>query len=299
MGCLLDFSNAYLDMATERFAKKTISEKKLAFKYLYKVVPPDTPPEDFAPAMALDALRFIARKSSGNAANKAKKNLSTAWEWGKKYYGLPAVNPFREVEKFPADQKPRYVPSEDDFWKAFNKAAPHDQVFLLFMLHTGARRAETFRLRWDDVDFVGNKIRLGTRKTAHGGMEYAWVPMTMELHNSLANHRATSRSVFVFTDPETGDPYSARQHFMERLCNRAKVKPFGFHAIRHLSATILANEGLDIPTVQSVLRHKNPNTTALYIKSLGVVPDKISGVFAKRKSPKVVPFEPVKKAIGT
>jgi integrase len=299
MVSLLDFNNAYLDMAIERFAHKTVSEKKLAFRYLFKIVSPTLTLEAFTASMALDVLRSIARTSSGHAANKARKNLISAWEWGKKYYGLPVVNPFREVEKFPADQKPRYVPPEEDFWKAFEKASPHDQVFLLFMLHTGARRAEVFRARWDDADFAGRKIRLGTRKTAHGGMEYAWVPMTTELHNALAEHRMKSRSVFIFTDPETGEPYKARQHFMERLCNRANVKPFGFHAVRHLSATILAHEGLDIPTVQSVLRHKNPNTTAKYIKSLGVQPEKLDRAFAKRKGPKVLPFEPVKKAIGT
>ena len=299
MVSFLDFNNAYLDMVKERFAHKTASEKKLAFKYLFKVIDPGMLPQEMTPAMALEVMRFIARASSGNAANKARKNLVAAWEWGRRYYGLPAVNPFREVEKFPADKKPRYVPPEDDFWKAYAAAAPHDQVFLLFMLHTGARRAEVFRLRWDDIDFAGNKIRLGTRKTAHGGMEYAWVPMTTELHNALAGHRLTSRSVFVFTDPDTGEQYTARQHYMERLCKRAKVKPFGFHAIRHLSATILAYEGLDIPTVQAVLRHKNPNTTARYIKDLGVQPEKLDRVFAKRKGPKVVAFEPLKKAIGT
>ena len=295
----LDVMNAYADMSQERFARKTISEKMLAIRYLFSSIPGDAKPEEITPTLAQQALRNIALSSSGNVANKARKNLVSAWEWGKKYYGLPAVNPFREVEKFPADQKPRYVPPEDDFWKAHAAASPQDQVFLLFMLHTGARRAEVFRLRWDDVDFSGNKIRLGTRKTAHGGMEYAWVPMTTELHSVLAGHRLKSRSVYVFTDQETGEPYASRQHFMERLCKRAGVKHFGFHAIRHLSATILAYEGLDIPTVQSVLRHKNPNTTARYIKSLGVQPDKLDRVFAKRKSSKVLPFEPVKKAIGT
>ena len=299
MVSLLDFNNAYLDMATERFAVKTVAEKRLAFRYAFKVLNPLLSPEEVTPAMALDILRHVARTSSGHAANKARKNLLAAWEWGKKYYGLPAVNPFREVEKFPADQSPRYVPPEEDFWKAYNAAAPHDQVLLLVMLHAGPRRGEVFRMQWDDIDFHGNKIRFGTRKTAHGGMEYAWVPMTTELHNALAMQRMESRSAYVFTDPSTGNPYRSRQHFMKRLCRRAKVKPFGFHAIRHLSATILAYEGLEIPTVQAVLRHKNPNTTARYIRSLGVAPGKLDRVFEKRKGPKVTAFEPLKKAIGT
>ena len=52
---------------------------------------------------------------------------------------------------------------------------------------------------------------------------------------------------------------------------------------------------LDIPSVQAVLRHKNPNTTARYIKSLGVQPDKIEAAFAKKKGAKAYPSPPWKK----
>lgn len=298
--CLHDFANAYLKMAEGRFVHSTFNEKKLAFKRLFKTIPPSIPTEEITPTLAFEAIRSMVVISSGNAANVARKNLIAAWEWGKKYYGLGKINPFSEVNKFPADQQPRYVPPEKDFWKAYAEASPHDQVFLLTMLHTGARRAEVFRLKWEDVDLQGRKIRLGTRKTAHGGMEYAWVSMTNGLYAALVNHKMRSRSEFVFTDPVTGTPYTARQHYMERLCKRAGVKPFGFHAIRHLTATILAYEGLDIPSVQAQLRHKNPNTTARYIKSLGVQPDKLSCIFDNRKpTSKVVPFKAGKKEFGT
>jgi integrase len=130
-------------------------------------------------------------------------------------------------------------------------------------------------------------------------MEYAWVPLTTELYDALENHKRQSVSGFIFTNARTGQRYSRRSIYMQCLCERAGVKPFGFHAIRHLSATILAHEGLDIPTVQAMLRHKNPNTTARYIKRLGVQPEKIDRVFANRRGSKVIPFEPFKKAIGT
>lgn len=297
--CLLDLANAYLDMVKDRFSEKTMAEKSLAFRYLFKTIPAKTSPDDFTPRMALGSLRHVALKSSGHAANKARKNLAAAWEWGKKYYNLPIINPFHAVDKFPADEKPRYVPPESDFWRAYAEASEDDQVFLLTMLHTGARRAEIFRLQWNDVDLVERKIRLGTRKTAHGGMEWAWVPMTTALHEALSRHKFRSRSAFVFTDRDTGEQYKARQHYMERLCKRAGVRPFGFHAIRHLAATILAYGGLDIPSIQAVLRHHNPNTTARYIKSLGVQPDKIDSIFENRAAPKVIPFKAAQKAIGT
>jgi integrase len=251
--------------------------------------------------MAQDVLRDVFRTVSGYAANKDRKNLRVAWEYGKKYLGLPKLNPFHEAEHMPADQKPRYVPPEEDFWKVYDAATDEqDIVMLLTMLHTGARRTEVFRLKWDDVDFHGRKIRFGTRKTGHGGMEYAWVPMTSKLHDALAAHRLRVRSLNVFVDVQTGAPYTSRQHFMERLCKCAGVKAFGFHAIRHLSATILANEGLDIPSIQSILRHKSPNTTARYIKSLGVRAEKLDRIFNDRRASKVIPFKaPHQEAIGT
>lgn len=296
---LLDFANAYLDMAQERFAKDTVSQKRLSFRYLFKSIKPTIAPENITPAMALEALRRISIEVSGNMANVVRQHLLAAWTWGKKFYGLPKFNPFAEVEKFPADKHPRYVPPEDDFWKVYEVATPPDKALLLLMLHTGARRGEVFRLRWDDIDLTERKIRFGTRKTGHGGMEYAWVPMTTELRESLIQHKLRSRSVFVFPEPLTGEPYVKRWCFMGVLCRKAGVRHFGFHAIRHLSATILAYGGLDIPSVQAVLRHRNPNTTARYIKSLGVQPDKLDRIFEQRRASKVLPFEAHKKAIGT
>ena len=67
-----------------------------------------------------------------------------------------------------------------------------------------------------------------------------------------------------------GKPFLHRQHLMERLCNKAKVKPFGFHGIRHLTASILYKKGYPLAVIQAILRHANPNTTARYIHSLGL-----------------------------
>jgi len=61
-----------------------------------------------------------AESRSGYAANKERKNLIAAWNWGRKYIDppLPDKNPFC-VERMPEKRTPRYVPSEEDFWKVF------------------------------------------------------------------------------------------------------------------------------------------------------------------------------------
>ena len=56
---------------------------------------------------------------------------------------------------------------------------------------------------------------------------------------------------------------------MSRLCNRANVKPFGFHAIRHRVAAILLDSGkATLGQIQEFLRHQRKTTTEAYLKSL-------------------------------
>ncbi len=65
-----------------------------------------------------------------------------------------------------------------------------------------------------------------------------------------------------------GKPFTNRQHFIEKICKRAGVKHFEFHAIRHLTATILYQKGYGVSFIQKVLRHQHPNTTERYLKGL-------------------------------
>jgi len=156
------------------------------------------------------------------------------------------------------------------------------KLLLLIFLHTAARRGEIHRLKWDDVDLTRNKIRLGTRKRMGGAMEYDLIPMTERLKKLLSDRfKVASAAPYVFHD-ENGEPYKYRRHLMKRLCERAGVKQFGFHSIRHLSASILAHIGVDIPTIQSILRHKNLHTTSRYLHALGIRKNVLDKVFKSR-----------------
>jgi integrase len=73
-----------------------------------------------------------------------------------------------------------------------------------------------------------------------------------------------------FTNQYEGERFTNRQHFMRRICKRVGVKDFGFHAIRHLTATILYRSGESVAVIQAVLRHKSPQTTTTYLHSLGI-----------------------------
>lgn len=56
---------------------------------------------------------------------------------------------------------------------------------------------------------------------------------------------------------------------MKRLCKKTGVKRFGFHAIRHHVASILADSGkASLSQIQKMLQHRRRTTTDNYIKTL-------------------------------
>lgn len=127
---------------------------------------------------------------------------------------------------------------------------------------------------------AARKMDKVTRKRAGGDLEADVVPLIGRLKEVLMawwEHRPY-KSEYVFVNLEElgfcldyfGRPFKNRQHFMERICNKAGVRPFGFHAIRHLTASIMYREGQPVAVIQSVLRHKSPQTTTRYLQSLGL-----------------------------
>ena len=86
----------------------------------------------------------------------------------------------------------------------------------------------------------------------------------------------TSEAIFVcvdtepFCEPWYGKAFTARAHVMKRWCKVIGIKPFGWHGIRHFTASTIFNKGYPIAHIQTILRHQNPYTTEKYLRSLGL-----------------------------
>jgi integrase len=304
---LIEWLTAYMGYATSRMAEASLVEKKTSIrKFFQHFRDCNMPVTGLTRSVALAFLQAAQKKSGNNTANRVRKILKAAWNWASQYVdGFPQTgNPFRACPPFPKVPVPRYVPPEEDFWKVVEQATGQDRVMLLTAVYTAARRGELFRLTWADIDFAHDRIRLKTQKTGGAGWREDWLPMVPELKQTLLwwwENRKHKQSAHVFlissqtAEPINqfeGQPYRHRLYFMRKLCERAGVKPFGFHAIRHLTAHTLYHNGVAQSQIQLVLRHEHATTTAQYLRTLGTeqVREALTTAMAGRAPATVLPF---------
>ena len=279
------FTDFHLDDVGTHFAPKTYDEKKSALTRFFAFS--GLKPEDSVDKMVPYARPFLiehAEEYGGGSANKVRKNLSRAWNFGaekleEKWPNLR--NPFLAVDPFPVDQERRYVPPAADFWKIVKFASRQDKLLLLLYYVTAARRSELFKATWADVDYENSRLCLGRSKRV-GGLRYDWMPTPESLCRELKSWRAEQARILGYQQPfvfvcvdktplsevQYGKPYKVRQHFMRNICELAEVKPFGYHGIRHLVAQTLYRMGKSLGFIQRYLRHRHATTTVGYLRSL-------------------------------
>jgi integrase len=85
---------------------------------------------------------------------------------------------------------------------------------------------------------------------------------------------------------------------MNRLCEKAEVKKFGFHAIRHLTASILYHKRHAVSIIQQVLRHKNATTINRYLQKHGIEAVRKGLEDSLKRPAEVIDLSERKKTIG-
>jgi integrase len=142
-----------------------------------------------------------------------------------------------------------------------------------------ARMSEINRLTWDDVNFEGKYVVLYTRKKRGGHLTPRAVPMTEKLYQvlSLRYHQRDDSNPLIFwhrycpskTREWKEGPYKERKRIMKALCQKAGVRYFSFHALRHSRASLMEHNNVPIGSIQRILSHQNRTTTEIYLHSIG------------------------------
>ncbi len=73
---------------------------------------------------------------------------------------------------------------------------------------------------------------------------------------------------FVKLSGESHKPYQYRSKLLKKLCKDAGVRQFGYHALRHYGASLLADKGHPITVIQEILGHEDRRTTEIYIQAI-------------------------------
>jgi integrase len=226
--------------------------------------------------------RFVLerRKVSPHTANKEIRYLRATFNFGKKKRYI-AVNPTDGIDFLPVEKKVKYVPEAEDIDKVISIADPETKDYLWTIRETMGRMSEINHLVWNDVNLERRHVILYTRKKKGGHLTPRKVPMTDKLFEVLSRRykeRAPEKPwVFwhEYTSSKTGEkgvgPYQERKRFMKTLCEKAGVKYFRFHALRHAGASLMENNNVPIGAIQKILGHENRSTTEIYLHSLGDV----------------------------
>jgi integrase len=153
-----------------------------------------------------------------------------------------------------------------------------EEAFWLCGAHAGLRLpGEALGLRWGAVDLktlvlrpYDNWVRGALDTTKTGGSEA--IPMTPRLAQALTALKQRGHTVadqdFVFADPLTLDQPAAQDPLREafkRARETAGLKPIKMYNLRHSFGTSLAANGIDVRTIQGLMRHKRLSTTEQYM----------------------------------
>jgi len=164
----------------------------------------------------------------------------------------------------------------------------------LALLHaaTALRPEETFGLKWMDFDWQNGQIDIrrgwskGKETRGKNRNSMTQVVMHPALAQALQDWRKESlynrESDWVFASKRSKGktPRSAGvagQDYLRPAAVKAGVIPesyqgrFGWHNLRHSLATFFASNEVNLPVIQSILRHAKPTTTAIYMHRVNSV----------------------------
>jgi len=261
-----EVANLYLDWSKRRHAKKTYEYKVGVFRALL-VWWGNNNVVSLTPQIAH---RYLNTRPSNNNYNSHRKEICALISFCRNQLSLPVEDICRQLQKMPVRRAEKEIPTQEDVLRLLMAATPEIKALLLTILHTAGRIDEILRLTWQDVNFEKAYVRLWTRKKVGGNWKARYIPMNHDLQGVLWTlYKKRLQEKWVFYNHKTGTRYNRRPKLMPGLCKRAGVKPFGFHALRHLTASLLNDRfKVSLKNTQVILGHEAQGTTEIYVHSI-------------------------------
>lgn len=154
--------------------------------------------------------------------------------------------------------------------RAQNENGLRDRAVILLLSRLGLRASDVAMLTFADIDWQNGRIAVaGKNRTPE------WLPLSQEVGEAILEYLRHGRSkfkterIFIKVDAPIGPLTRATvTHIARSALRRAGIKaPInGAHVFRHSAATAMLRKGVSLAGIGAVLRHRLPETTAIYAK---------------------------------
>jgi integrase len=229
-------------------------------------------------------LWMLVAPAAAQTRNECRDVFSACFNYAVRQRWMPA-NPLVEVKRRSKRQERERVLRRDDFYDPEEialllKHAPStfEEAFWLCGAHAGLRLSgEALGLKWGAVDSEALVLRpydnwvrdrLDTPKTP----ECEAIPMTPRLARALAHLKkrgyATGDADYVFVsevEPDRPVRDKPLRKAFKLAREAAGLKPIKMYNLRHSFGTRLAARGVDVRTIQALMRHARLTTTEQYM----------------------------------
>jgi site-specific recombinase XerD len=203
--------------------------------------------------------------ASPSTVNRELYMLSKAFNLAVKEWEWLKDNPVSRVQKERENNEVDRWLKEDEERRLLGKSPDWLREIIVFALNTGLRQDELLSLEWNRVNLLRKTILI--QKTKNNK------PNTLPLNSIALNvlmrkYEGKVRSLkndLVFIS-QTGTKIGKRnliRAFAQAL-EKAEIKDFTFHCLRHTFATSLAQNGVDIYKIAKLLNHKDLKNTQRY-----------------------------------
>ncbi|NLT69025.1 MAG: site-specific integrase [Acidobacteria bacterium] len=236
---------------------------------------------DLARLRAQHVTGFVRRRAQ-NLSSKSAKVMTTALRSFfryLRYHGelnsdLAACVP--GVACWPLSEIPKYLESDQVrlVLKSCDRQSANgirDYAVLLLLARLGLRASEVAFLKLEDIDWEEGRITVFGK----GGFR-SQLPLPADVGAAIVTYlqksrpRCPSRFVFIRAQAPRREFISASTigAIVRRAIARAGIDSprKGAHVLRHSLATRMLQQGASLAEIGEILRHHDPNTTAIYAK---------------------------------
>ncbi len=230
---------------------------------------------------ATDITAFVQRHAHRHSPSRARRLVTAMRSFLRylRYKGLIEVEldgAVPRVAQWSLSSLPKHLPAAAvqrvlDSCDLETSIGRRNYAILLLLARLGLRAGEVVRLNLEDIDWDNALITICGK-----GRQRAQLPLPMDVGQAIASYlhrdrpQCSCRSLFIRDHaPLVGFGVAhAISKIVRCALERAGVESArkGAHLLRHSLATDMLRNGASLEEIGEVLRHKSPDSTAIYAK---------------------------------